>query len=129
MPEGAELLTAGFDVQKDRLVYVIRGWGGHTDFRHVDAMVQLADETVQPGAAVFVFDAGGDCEDNRSHAPTSDHHQGPCCAQGGVGNNTSGNPQTGHAAGAHRPDSNREARKTYTVAHPFGQAEAADRSV
>jgi phage terminase large subunit GpA-like protein len=27
MPEGVRLLTAGVDVQKDRLVYVVRGWG------------------------------------------------------------------------------------------------------
>lgn len=29
MPQGVNLLTSGVDVQKDRLVYVVRGWGAH----------------------------------------------------------------------------------------------------
>jgi phage terminase large subunit GpA-like protein len=31
VPEGVRLLTAGVDVQKNRLVYVVRGWGAHLE--------------------------------------------------------------------------------------------------
>jgi phage terminase large subunit GpA-like protein len=31
VPEGVEVLTAGVDVQKNRLVYVVRGWGEHLE--------------------------------------------------------------------------------------------------
>jgi phage terminase large subunit GpA-like protein len=29
VPTGVKVLTCGVDVQKDRLIYVVRGWGGH----------------------------------------------------------------------------------------------------
>lgn len=31
IPEGVSILTAGVDVQKDRLLYVVRGWGAHLE--------------------------------------------------------------------------------------------------
>lgn len=37
VPEGVHLLTAGVDVQKDRLVYVVRGWGANSESWLVEA--------------------------------------------------------------------------------------------
>jgi phage terminase large subunit GpA-like protein len=55
IPEGVAFLTAGVDVQKDRLIYVVRGWGEHQESWLIDHD-EIYGETHEP--AVWLQLAG-----------------------------------------------------------------------